>query len=54
MDVPLRLWDMKNNRASGKNREAQKINLAIDRIHVDMNRRYQELIQTDGYATSKS
>jgi hypothetical protein len=52
MDVPLRLWDVKNNRASGKSVEAQKINLAIDRIRVDVNRHYQELMQADGYVTA--
>lgn len=52
MDVPLHLWDVKNNRASGKSAEAQKIYLAIDRIRVDVNRRYQELMQTDGYVTA--
>ena len=51
MDVPLRLWDVKNNRASGKNVEAQRINIAIDKIRVEVNRRYQELMQTDGYVT---
>ena len=49
MDVPPRLWDVKNNRASGKSVEAQKINLAVDKIRVEVNRRYQELMQTDGY-----
>ncbi len=49
MDVPLRLWDVKNNRASGKNVEAQRINIAVDKIRVEVNRRYQELMQTDGY-----
>lgn len=44
MGIPLRLWDVKNNRAQGKSAEAQKINLAIDRIRVDVNRRYQELL----------
>lgn len=44
MDIPLRLWDVKNNRAAGKSAEAHKISLAIDRIRVDVNRRYQELI----------
>ena len=52
MDVPLRLWDVKNNRASGKSIEAQKINIAVDRIRVEVNRRYQELMQTDGYVTA--
>ena len=52
MDVPLRLWDVKNNRASGKSVEAQKINLAVDKIRVEVNRRYQELMQTDGYVTA--
>ena len=49
MDVPPRLWDVKNNRASGKSVEAQRINLAVDKIRVEVNRRYQELMQTDGY-----
>lgn len=52
MDIPLRLWDVKNNRAAGKSAEAHKINVAIDRIRVDVNRRYQELMQTDGYVTA--
>ena len=52
MDVPLRLWDVKNNRASGKSAEAQKINTAVDRIRVQVNRHYQELMQTDGYVTA--
>ncbi|WP_290453382.1 site-specific integrase [uncultured Muribaculum sp.] len=46
MDIPLRLWDVKNNRASGKSVEAQRINRAVDKIRVEVNRRYQELMQT--------
>lgn len=52
MDVPPRLWDVKNSRASGKSVEAQRINLAVDKIRVEVNRRYQELMQTDGYVTA--
>ena len=52
LDVPLRLWDVKNNRASGKSVEAQRINIAVDKIRVEVNRRYQELMQTDGYVTA--
>ena len=52
MDVPLRLWDVKNNRASGKSVEAQRINHAVDKIRVEVNRRYQKLMQTDGYVTA--
>ena len=52
MDVPLWLWDVKNNRASGKSVEAQRINRAVDKIRVEVNRRYQELMQTDGYVTA--
>ena len=52
MDVPLQLWDVKNNRASGKSVEAQRINRAVDKIRVEVNRRYQELMQTDGYVTA--
>ena len=52
MDVPPHLWDVKNNRASGKSAEAQRINRAVDKIRVEVNRRYQELMQTDGYVTA--
>lgn len=52
MDVPPRLWDVKNSRASGKSVEAQRINLAVDKIRVEVNHRYQELMQTDGYVTA--
>ena len=52
MDVSPHLWDVKNNRASGKSAEAQRINLAVDKIRVEVNRRYQELMQTDGYVTA--
>ena len=52
MDVPLRLWDVKTGRASGKSVEAQRINLAVDKIRVEVNHHYQELMQTDGYVTA--
>lgn len=52
MDVPLRLWDMKNNCTSGKSIEAQQTDLAVDKIHVEINCRYQKLIQTDSYVTA--
>ena len=39
MDVPPRLWDVKNSRASSKSVEAQRINLAVDKIRVEVNRR---------------
>ena len=44
--------DVKNNRVSGKSAEAQKFNIVFDRIRVEVNRRYQELMQTDGYVTA--
>lgn len=52
MDVPLKLWDVKNSRAAGKSIEAMQINLAVDKIRVEVNRRYQEAMQTDGYVTA--
>ena len=52
MDVPSRLWDVKNGRATGKSVEAMQINLAVDKIRVEVNRRYQELMQSDGYVTA--
>lgn len=52
MDVLPRLWDVKTGRASGKSVEAQKINRAVDRIRGEINSRYQELMQADGYVTA--
>ena len=52
MDVPPRLWDVKNGRAIGKSVEAMQINFAVDKIRVEVNRRYQELMQSDGYVTA--
>ena len=52
MDVPPALWDTKSGRASGKSAEALRINAAVDKIRVDVNRRYQEMMQTDGYVTA--
>lgn len=52
MDVPPRLWDVKNGRAMGKSVEAMQINLAVDKIRDEVNRRYQELMQSDGYVTA--
>ncbi len=52
MDVPPRLWDVKNGRAMGKSLEAQKINAAVDRIRVHVTRHYQELMRNDGYVTA--
>ena len=52
MDVPPRLWDVKNGRATGKSVEAMQINLAVDKIRVEVNRRYPELMQSDGYVTA--
>ena len=40
-NVPLRSWNVKNNRASGKSVEAQKINPAVDKIRVEVRRRDQ-------------
>ncbi len=30
----------------------QKINIAVDKIRVEVNRHYQEMMQTDGYITA--
>ena len=52
MDVSPHLWDVKNNRASGKSAEAQRINRAVDKIRMEVNLRYQELMKTDRYVTA--
>ena len=53
LDVPPLLWDIKAGRASGKSSESQRINIFMDRIRGDVNRRYQELLQSDGYVTAE-
>lgn len=50
--MSLKLWDVKAARATDKSAEAQKVNAAIDRIHVDANRCYRELMQFNGYVTT--
>lgn len=52
MDVPPRLWDVSTGRASGKSTEAHRINVCVDKIRVDVNRHYQQMMQTDGYVTA--
>lgn len=50
MDAPLA--DGKTGRTSGKSAEAQSVSLAADKIRVEVNRRCQEPIQTDGQAAA--
>ena len=46
------LWDTKAGRLTGKSTLAVKTNLALDKIRVDINRHYQEVMQTDGFVTA--
>lgn len=52
MTVPPNLWDTKAGRLTGKSTLAVKTNLALDKIRVDINRHYQEVMQTDGFVTA--
>jgi len=52
MTVPPNLWDTKAGRLTGKSTLAVKTNIALDKIRVDINRHYQEVMQTDGFATA--
>ena len=52
MNVPPSLWDTKAGRLTGKTTLAVKTNLALDKIRVDINRHYQEVLQTDGFVTA--
>lgn len=52
MNVPPNLWDTKAGRLTGKSTLAVKTNLALDKIRVDINRHYQEIMQTDGFVTA--
>jgi hypothetical protein len=52
MTVPSNLWDTKAGRLTGKSTLAVKTNIALDKIRVDINRHYQEVMQTDGFVTA--
>lgn len=52
MTVPPNLWDTKAGRLTGKSTLAVKTNLTLDKIRVDINRHYQEVMQTDGFVTA--
>lgn len=52
MTVPPNLWDTKAGRLTGKSTLAVKTNITLDKIRVDINRHYQEVMQTDGFATA--
>lgn len=50
--VSPNLWDTKARRLTGKSTLAVKTNHALDKIRVDINRHYQEVVQTDGFVTA--
>ena len=52
MTVPPNLWDTKAGRLTGKSTLAVKTNLALDKIRVDINRHYQDVMQVDGFVTA--
>lgn len=52
MNVPVNLWDTKSGRMTGKTALAIKTNLALDKIRADINKHYQEVMQTDGFTTA--
>lgn len=52
LTVPPNLWDTKAGRLTGKSTLTVKTNLALDKIRVDINRHYQEIMQTDGFVTA--
>lgn len=53
MNVPPNLWDIKAGRLTGKSAVAVKTNITLDKIRVDINKHYQELIQADGFVTAE-
>ena len=52
MNISPNLGDTKAGRLTGKSTLAVKTNLALDKIRVDINRHYQEVMQTDGFVTA--
>lgn len=53
MNILPNLWNTKAGRLIGKSLLALKTNLALDKIRVDINRHYQEVMKTDGFVTAK-
>jgi len=51
--VSLSLWDAKSNRAKGKGTEAQKINLALDRIKAKIIEHYQQIREREGFTSAE-
>lgn len=52
MNISPNLWDTKAGRLTGKTALALKTNIELDKIRVDINRHYQEVMQADGFATA--
>ena len=52
MNVLPDLWDTKAGRLTGKSLQALKANIALDKIRVDINRHYQEIMQEEGFVTA--
>lgn len=52
VSIPIDLWDKKANRANGKSKEAQAINVKLDKIRVGINKCYQEAMLKDGFTTA--
>ena len=52
MTVSPNLWNTKAGRLTGKSTLAVKTNPELDRIRVDINRHYQEVMQADGFVTA--
>ena len=52
MNVTANLWDTKAGKLTGKSRLAVETNLALDKIRTDINRHYQEVMQTDAFVTA--
>lgn len=52
MNIPPNLWDTKVGRLTGKSTLAVKTNLALDKIRVDINCHYQEVMQANSFVTA--
>ena len=52
MNVLPNLWDAKAGRLTGKSLQAVKTNIALDKIRVDINRYYREIMQEERFVTA--
>ena len=53
LSVPLKLWDTKANKATGRSVVAQRINEKLENIKTNIGKQYQRICDRDSYVTAE-